>query len=84
MKNRLLSEQVLKLQRTVIDQQTTRKVIEKVLAQAKESVAISDQLTAKLSRSDKLVEAARAHVASVKEQLARTGTEKATLDKVIV
>lgn len=74
-KNKSLVEEVMKLQGTVTNEQGARKVIEKDLAQVKRSVLASEELTAKLAESNKLLDAARAKLWSINGEASREGSE---------
>lgn len=82
-KNKSLADKLLKLQETVTDEQIVRKVNEESLAQVKGSVAASEELNAKLTESDKLLEALHAELVSLKKQVFRARGEKKESNEAI-
>lgn len=71
------------LQKTVSEKQAYRVVAQEELNKLESSVLTSDNSAAKLAKSDKLLDAYRAKVVSLKEQLERRGTEKAYSVKLV-
>lgn len=70
-KNTLLFEELRVLQKRVSEEQAAQVVVEEELITLKGSVSAFDEFSEKLTRSDKALEAARAEVASLKEEVMR-------------
>lgn len=82
-KNKSLVEEVGVLQKTVSDEQVARAVVEDKLKKLEGSVSASDELSARLVESERMLMEVRAEVASLKEQVANADIEKVRSDKVL-
>lgn len=74
-KKKALVERMGLVQRTASKEPALQVVVEERKFKSKSSVSASYALAAKLTESDKSLEASRAEVAALKEQVARTDTE---------
>lgn len=79
-KNKAVVKELGVLQKSVRDKRVSRPVVAEEFTKLKISVPASDALDAKLTESNKLREATRAGVASLKDQVPRTDTKRTDSD----